>query len=81
MSKLSKKSGRSVKSKNSVKLEVHKKLLETNKNANNELREEIRRLNQRLARQEEFQVKYKQLKIGYNQLLNKLEKSEMQRRD
>lgn len=50
MSKLSKKSGRSIKSKNSMKLEVHKKLLETNKNANNELREEIKRLNLKLAR-------------------------------
>ena len=47
---LSKKSGRSIKSKHSVKLEINKKLLETNKNANNELREEIRRLKHRLGR-------------------------------
>jgi hypothetical protein len=56
-------------------------VVKVNENTNAELRAEISRLIEKLDKREEIVIKYKDLKVDYRQLLQKLEKSEMSRRE
>jgi len=55
--------------------------VKVNEATNAELRAEIMRLTEKLDKREEIVNKYKDLKGSYAQLLQKLEKSEMSRRE
>ena len=72
-SKLSRKSIKSIKS--------MKSQLKVNEASNKELRQEIKRLLKNIQAKEEIVEEFKFHKIRYRELLNKLEKSEMHRRE
>ena len=78
----SKKSLRSNHSKLSRKsLKSMKSQLKVNEASNKELRQEIKRLLKNIQAKEEIVEEFKFHKIKYRELLNKLEKSEMHRRE